>query len=97
VCNEKSLGKFHVFVSVFGPLIISGTIITTWITSPSSVIFKQDHFILFAIYVGLLFGEMASDIILAHLTKSIYPQFKNIYYSLFVMALFVKLQDFIPG
>lgn len=96
-CNEKSLPKLRVFGHVFGPLIVSGTIITIWITSPSSIIFSQQHFILFALFVGFLFGEMASDIILAHLTKSDYPRFNGIYLLLFWMAFFTKLQDIFSG
>lgn len=91
------MSKVRVFGRVFGPLVVTGTIITIWITAASSIIFKQQHFILFALYVGFLFGEMASDIILAHLTKSDYPRFNNIYWSLFFVAFFTKLQDVFPG
>ena len=54
----------------------------------------DQHYILFSVFVGYLFGEMASDIILAHLTKSTFPKFKSIYYSLGVGLAFSLLSYF---
>lgn len=94
VCKEKGLKKRSVFENVFLPLIFTGIFIYTWLSSSSSIIFSENHFIAFAIFTGLLFGEMASDIILAHLTKSEYPRFLNIYIPLFLTSLLVNLQSF---
>lgn len=91
-CNEKRLKKLVVFSNVFAPLVITGCFIYNWLSSPSSIVFTEYHFILFAIFIGFLFGEMASDIILAHLTKSAYPRFMNIYFSLFFISMLVNLQ-----
>lgn len=74
------------------PLLTSAICIYAWLSSPSSIIFTEKHFILFAIFVGFLFGEMASDIILAHLTKSDYPKFYNILTPLFLMSFLVIFQ-----
>ncbi|KAG0170666.1 hypothetical protein DFQ28_011222 [Apophysomyces sp. BC1034] len=46
-----------------------------WVTSPYSFILTNHHFILFAITTGIVFGRMATKIILAHLTKSTFPKF----------------------
>lgn len=87
------MGVARVFSQVFSPIVFTGVLIAYWISSPSSTIYSQQHFILFSIFIGLLFGEMASDIILAHLTKSKYPSFKKIYCSLIVFTLFTFLSD----
>lgn len=46
-----------------------------WLSSPYSYIFKEQHFILFAVTIGIVFGRMATKIILAHVTKSAFPYF----------------------
>jgi ethanolaminephosphotransferase len=93
-CKEKQLKKLVVFSNVFGPLVITGCAIYNWLGSPASIVFTEHHFILFAIFIGFVFGEMASDIILAHLTKSPYPRFMNIYFSLFFISMLVNVQGF---
>lgn len=93
-CKEKGLKTRTAIENVFLPLIFSGVFIYTWLSSSSSVVFSENHFIAFAIFSGLLFGEMASDIILAHLTKSDYPRFISIYAPLFLTSLVVNLQSF---
>ncbi|KAI8344191.1 CDP-alcohol phosphatidyltransferase-domain-containing protein [Chlamydoabsidia padenii] len=47
----------------------------SWALSPYSFILSHHHFILYAITVGIVFGRIASKIILAHLTKSRFPRF----------------------
>ncbi|CAG8482114.1 11282_t:CDS:2 [Diversispora eburnea] len=44
-----------------------------WLSSPNSYIFRDKHFILFAMTIGIVFGRMATKIILAHLTKMPFP------------------------
>lgn len=46
-----------------------------WLASPYSYIFSHHHFILFALTTGIVFGRMASKIILAHVTKMPFPMF----------------------
>ena len=43
-----------------------------WITSPVSVALKE-HYIIFLLSIGILFGMIAGNIILAHLTKGPFP------------------------
>jgi len=46
-----------------------------WLASPHSYIFSDRHYILFALTTGIVFGRMASKIILAHVTKMPFPMF----------------------
>jgi ethanolaminephosphotransferase len=46
-----------------------------WVMSPYSTILSEKHFILFAITTGIVFGRIASKIILAHLVKARFPLF----------------------
>jgi len=46
-----------------------------WVMSPYSTILSEEHFILFAITTGIVFGRIASKIILAHLLKVGFPMF----------------------
>ncbi|KAI7901262.1 CDP-alcohol phosphatidyltransferase-domain-containing protein [Cokeromyces recurvatus] len=88
-CNEKGLKKRNVFFNLFFPLFALTFIIWSWLCN--LIIFKEQLFIVFAIYIGVLFGEMASDIILAHLTKSAFPSFGGVYTSLFLFYLTLAL------
>ncbi|KAI9472330.1 MAG: hypothetical protein EXX96DRAFT_583661 [Benjaminiella poitrasii] len=88
-CNEKGLFKRNVFFTIFVPLVIPACFIWVWLSH--STIFKEKHVIAFVVYIGILFGEMASDIILAHLTKSAFPRFRKIYISLLTISALVVL------
>jgi len=46
-----------------------------WLSSPYSSILEDQHFILFALTTGIVFGRMATKIILAHVTKTPFPMF----------------------
>jgi ethanolaminephosphotransferase len=96
VCREKKLSTIRVLGRIFGPILITSGLITLWLTTSTSIVFKDEHFILFSIFVGFLFGEMTSDIILAHLTKSEFPHFRDIYYALFVMVVIEKWNYYLP-
>ncbi|KAI7882034.1 Choline/ethanolaminephosphotransferase [Lichtheimia hyalospora FSU 10163] len=56
------------------PIIIYCVAIYAWCTSPYSFILSHQYFIPFALAIGIVFGHMASKIILAHLTKSTFPK-----------------------
>ncbi|KAG0786687.1 hypothetical protein G6F57_002733 [Rhizopus arrhizus] len=53
------------------------------------------HFILFAITTGIVFGRMATKIILAHLTKSSFPKFTVLLVPLMIGATLTNLPRFI--
>ncbi|KAI9261908.1 hypothetical protein EDC94DRAFT_519308 [Helicostylum pulchrum] len=44
-----------------------------WITSPYSYILSNEHFAIYLLAIGIVFGRICSKIILAHLTKSESP------------------------
>ncbi|KAL1916573.1 uncharacterized protein VTP21DRAFT_5764 [Calcarisporiella thermophila] len=46
-----------------------------WLASPHSYILAHQHFSLFALAVGIVFGRVATKIILAHVTKQPFPMF----------------------
>lgn len=89
--RKKGMNPSRELIRVFGPFILCTVIVYLWLTSRGTRIFADQHFILFSIFVGFLFGEMASDIILAHLTKSAFPKFKSILYSLSIGLVFCFL------
>jgi ethanolaminephosphotransferase len=59
----------HLSFSVY---VVSGYL---WLASPFSHIFEDENFILFALTIGIVFGRMATKIILAHVTKTDFPMF----------------------
>jgi hypothetical protein len=58
-----------------------------WLSASTSAI-KQSHFVLFFVTIGLLFTQVTSKIIFAHMTRSSFPQFK-IPVALLAIPLFV--------
>lgn len=44
-----------------------------WVTSPYSFVLSHQHYALYLLTVGVVFGRICSKIILAHLTKSPSP------------------------
>ncbi|KAI8987026.1 CDP-alcohol phosphatidyltransferase-domain-containing protein [Pilobolus umbonatus] len=95
-CKRRTLNVPTVAFNVFGPFTLITAFVCGWLASPYTVIFSGQHYILFALLIGLLFGEMASDIILAHLTKSRFPRFISIIHSLWVMSILVNIQPYLP-
>ncbi|KAI8070516.1 CDP-alcohol phosphatidyltransferase-domain-containing protein [Gongronella butleri] len=57
------------------PITVYSISLMSWVLSPYSFILSHKHFMLFAVATGIVFGRMASKIILAHLTKSRFPRF----------------------
>lgn len=57
------------------PIAVYSVAFLSWVLSPYSSILSHHHFILYAITTGIVFGRIASKIILAHLTKSRFPRF----------------------
>jgi ethanolaminephosphotransferase len=67
------------------------TCLCLWVTSPYSSILSHEHYILFAITTGIVFGRMATKVILAHLTKSAFPKFTVLLIPLIVGAALTNL------
>ncbi|KAI8328939.1 CDP-alcohol phosphatidyltransferase-domain-containing protein [Choanephora cucurbitarum] len=62
-----------------------------WVTSPHSTLLTHQHFILFTITTGIVFGRMATKIILAHLTKSPFPRFTILLVPLIMGAVLTNI------
>jgi sulfopyruvate decarboxylase TPP-binding subunit len=68
-----------------------------WVMSPYSTILSHRHFILFAITTGIVFGRMATKIILAHLTKSKFPKSTVLLVPLVTGAIITNLPLLFPS
>lgn len=94
--RKRSLSLIRVYLNVLGSFFLISAFVFGWLASPYTIIFSGQHYILFSLFIGLLFGEMASDIILAHLTKSRFPKFISIIHSLWVVSVLVNIQKYLP-
>lgn len=68
-----------------------------WVMSPYSTILTHRHFILFSVTTGIVFGRMATKVILAHLTKSKFPKFTVLLIPLIVGATLTNLPLLVPS
>lgn len=89
--------RLTIFVNVLYPIVLYTAGVSLWLWSPYSVILEHEHYILFALAVGIMFGMMASNIILAHLTKSPFPSFTGILGSLWLMAILIGIVPSVLG
>ncbi|KAI9323205.1 hypothetical protein BX666DRAFT_1884291 [Dichotomocladium elegans] len=89
--GESFRQRFGVLVNVTYPIALYTMAIILWILSPNSTVFEDKHWILFTITTGVMFGLMASNIILAHLTKSPFPSFSGILGTLWLMAILIAV------
>ncbi|CAG8483423.1 8944_t:CDS:2 [Ambispora gerdemannii] len=62
-----------------------------WLASPYSYIFEDQHLILFVLTLGIVFGRIATKIILAHVTKMPFPMYTVMILPLFVGALLINI------
>lgn len=62
-----------------------------WVTSPYSYILSHHHYILYTLTTGIVFGRMATKVILAHLIKAECPRFTVLLVPLVVGALLTNL------
>ncbi|KAI9498001.1 CDP-alcohol phosphatidyltransferase-domain-containing protein [Zychaea mexicana] len=94
VCRDKNLDCVHAFMNVGFPIVVFCLAEYCWIMSPTSSILKDKHLCLFALTAGTLFGLMASSIILAHLTRSPYPNLAPMVCPVVFMAVLVNTDMF---
>lgn len=95
VCRTKQLDPVEAFATVGFPILVFCLAEYCWLLSPYSILLKDNHFCLFALTAGLLFGVVASSIILAHLTKTPYPNLAGIVSPLVIMAVLINLPSLI--
>jgi ethanolaminephosphotransferase len=62
-----------------------------WLASPHSYILEDQHFILFELTLGIVFGRVATKIILAHLTKMKFPMYTVLLIPLFGGAVLTNI------
>ena len=58
--------------------------------SPDSIVMSGKHFVLCSLAIGTLFGQLASSIIFAHLTKSSFPNLIGLVAPVVVMSILVN-------
>ncbi|CAG8484544.1 8072_t:CDS:2 [Acaulospora morrowiae] len=65
-----------------------------WLSSPNSYVLRDKHFILYALTVGIVFGRVATKIILAHVTDMPFPMYTVLLIPLFVGAVLTNIPRF---
>ncbi|KAG0745098.1 hypothetical protein G6F57_004246 [Rhizopus arrhizus] len=93
-CQSKNQPFFKTMLIQNMPIAIYIICLYLWATSPYSTILSHHHFILFAITTGIVFGRMATKVILAHLTKSSFPTFTILLVPLIGGALLTNIPHF---
>ncbi|SAM03402.1 hypothetical protein [Absidia glauca] len=96
-CKEKSLKVTNVLVTILYPITAYCLAIYLWVSSPYSHVFENQDIVLFSLVVGILFGMMASDIIVAHLTHNVFPSFKLSLGLLWMIAILVNIPHVISA
>lgn len=61
-----------------------------WVSSPHSVVLSE-HMILFILDIGFVFGRIATDIILAHVTGQHFPKFTFLIFPVVLGALLINI------
>ncbi|KAF9284575.1 hypothetical protein BGZ74_001708 [Mortierella antarctica] len=89
-CKEKNQSVVAAYSELL-PMSLFLVSAYAWLASPASYIFEAQHFILFAVTVGIVFGRMATKIILAHVTKMPFPYFTVQLVPLIVGAFIVNV------
>jgi ethanolaminephosphotransferase len=89
-CREKGLDIGEAASQSILPMAVFAAAQYYWSMSSYSIVMKDGHFFLFALANGTLFGWMASSIILAHLTRSPFPNLLAMVAPVVVMAVFVN-------
>ncbi|RIB04278.1 CDP-alcohol phosphatidyltransferase-domain-containing protein [Gigaspora rosea] len=92
-CRDENK-SFRIAVSQLFTIALYSVCGYLWISSPHSYILKDKHFILFTLTVGVVFGRIATKIILAHLTKKPFPMYTVLLVPLFIGAVLTNIPKF---
>ncbi|KAI9478380.1 MAG: hypothetical protein EXX96DRAFT_245893 [Benjaminiella poitrasii] len=95
-CQEKKKPFLKTMLVQNMPITTYIVCFYAWIMSPYSSILNHQHFILFAITTGIVFGRMATKVILAHLTKSKFPKFTVLLIPLITGAVLTNIPRLFP-
>lgn len=96
-CKEKNKPFVKTMVIQNMPIATYIVSLYLWVMSPYSTILSHHHFILFSITTGVVFGRMATKVILAHLTKSEFPMFTVLLIPLITGAALVNIPILFPS
>lgn len=66
-----------------------------WLWNPLSTV-RRDHFILFTLTIGIVFGKMATKIIQAHVTKRPFPMASGLMFPLLAGSLWSAVSWWLP-
>lgn len=95
-CKEKNKPFIKTMLVQNMPIATYIVSLYLWVMSPYSSILSHQHFILFAITTGIVFGRMATKVILAHLTKSKFPKFTVLLIPLITGATLTNIPVLFP-
>ncbi|PHZ17726.1 Choline/ethanolaminephosphotransferase [Rhizopus microsporus ATCC 52813] len=95
-CQEKKIPFAKTMIVQNMPIATYVICLYFWVTSPYSTILSDHHFMLFSITTGIVFGRMATKVILAHLTRSSFPKFTVLLVPLIIGALLTNVPRLIP-
>lgn len=70
--RAKGLAVAPVFLDWF-PMIVYTASTVVWMSSPWSILLRENHLMLFCLTQSFVFGRMTTKIILAHLTRQPFP------------------------
>ncbi|KAI9323636.1 CDP-alcohol phosphatidyltransferase-domain-containing protein [Dichotomocladium elegans] len=90
-CAKKKQPFISTMIIQNMPIITYTAAFLSWVLSPYSFILSHHHFILYTITTGIVFGRMATKIILAHLTKAPFPRFTVLLFPLIGGAVISNL------
>jgi len=88
-CKENGKSYLSAMTSTL-PFLIYACSTYLWVSSPNSTVLT-DHQILFIITIGIVFGRIATDIILAHVTGRSFPKFTTLIFPIVLGAFLVNI------
>jgi len=90
VCKRRGTSFLSTLPQLFS-LAIYTLCVYFWLVSPHSYILEDQHLILFELTLGIVFGRVATKIILAHVTKMRYPMYTVLLLPLFGGAVLTNI------
>lgn len=79
------------------PIVLLSLSVYSWLTAPGSIVLSDNHIILFALTMSLVFGRVTTSIILAHLTRQPFPYWSLPMYPLFAAGVVFRLFYVFPS
>ncbi|KAI8144776.1 hypothetical protein BJV82DRAFT_606218 [Fennellomyces sp. T-0311] len=95
-CRKNGKPFVSTMIVECAPIVVYCVATYTWCMSPYSYILSHHYLVPFAVAIGIVFGRMASKIILAHLTKTAFPKYTILLIPLALGACIANLPK-LPG